>query len=129
MVAVTAARDAVRSGEFDVTHVITAGAPVGLTAGSLPRQVQLLALEGRRDVVPHLDGTANPDLPNVTTAVGSRGDGSILGDHAMGTTYVPLGADAAASDSASIQHFLAGAQGYFQAASVETHTYQIERRY
>ena len=35
-----AVRDAVASGEFDVTHVITAGSPIGLTVGPLPAAVQ-----------------------------------------------------------------------------------------
>ena len=36
--------------------------PLGLTVGALPSRVQVLALESSKDVVPHLDGRANPDL-------------------------------------------------------------------
>jgi hypothetical protein len=129
MVAVTAARDAVASGEFNVTHVVTAGSPIGLTVGALPATVQVLALENSRDVVPHLDGVANPDRPNVTTAAGRRGDGSVLGDHDVGGAYLPLAADAQASGNRSIRDFLASAAGYFRAETVETHTYQVGRRY
>ena len=129
MVAVTTARDAVRSGEFNVTHVITAGAPIGLTVGQLPAKVQVLALENSRDVVPHLDGAANPDRANVTTVSGSRGDETITGDHGVRSAYVPLAGDAQASNNRSIRDFLHSAKGYLQAIKVETHTYQVQRAY
>ena len=45
MVAVTAARDAVRTGRFDVTHVVTAGSPIARSVGDLPESVRVLALE------------------------------------------------------------------------------------
>jgi hypothetical protein len=129
LVAVTAARDAVASGEFNVTHVITAGSPIGLTAGSVPSSVQVLALENGPDVVPHLDGRRNPDRPNVTTATTSHGDGTIIGDHEIGTAYLPVAADVQASDNRSIRDFLASADGFFGADDVITRTYQISRRY
>lgn len=129
MVAVTMARDAVASGEFNVTHVITAGSPIGLTAGTLPASVQVLALENASDVVPHLDGVANPDRPNVTTATTRHGDDTVVGDHGVDTAYLPVAADVQASDDRSIRDFLAGAAGFFAATDVRTHTYQITRRY
>jgi hypothetical protein len=129
MVAVTAARDATASGEFDVTHVVTLGSPIGLTVGALPSRVQVLALENTRDVVPHLDGAANPDRPNVTTASAKSGDGTIGGDHAIDESYLPLAEQVQTSGHKSIRDFLAGAKGYFTATTVETHTYQIQRRY
>ena len=129
MVAVNAARDAVTNGEFNVTHVITAGAPIGLTAGTLPSSVQVLALENASDVVPHLDGRANPDLPNVTTATTRHGDGTIVGDHTIEGAYLPVAADVQVSRNRSIRDFLAGATGFFRARAVETRTFQILRRY
>lgn len=129
MVAVTAARDAVLTGEFNVTHVITAGAPIGRSVGSLPSSVQVLALESSQDVVPHLDGVANPDRPNVTTAGTRRGDGTVIGDHDIEGAYLPVARDVQASRNRSIRDFLAGAAGYFRARRVETHTYQVRRRY
>jgi hypothetical protein len=129
MVAVNAARHAVARGEFTVTHVVTAGSPVGRTAGSLPVQVRLLSLENTQDVVPHLDGVANPHRVNVTTASGRRGDGTVIGDHTVESAYLPLAGDVAASRDPSIRDFLASAAPYFTATSVETHTYQIRRSY
>ena len=129
MVAVTAARDAARSGEFDVTHVVTAGSPIGRTAGQLPGRVQVLALENASDVVPHLDGRANPDRPNVTTVTGRRGDGTVLDDHSLDDAYVPLAGDAQASADRSVRDFLGSADGYFRAVRVQTHAYEVRRSY
>jgi hypothetical protein len=129
MVAVTAARDAVRSGEFDVTHVVTAGSPIGRTVGQVPGRVRVLALENARDVVPHLDGRANPDRPNVTTVTGARGDGTVLGDHSLDGAYEPLAADAQASGDRSIRDFLRSARGYFDATAVRTYAFQVQREY
>ncbi|HEV7205717.1 MAG TPA: hypothetical protein VGN18_13995 [Jatrophihabitans sp.] len=129
MVAVTTARDAVTSGEFDVTHVVTAGSPVGLTVGQVPRQVQVLALENTRDVVPHLDGRANPDQRNVTTASGARGDGTVGGDHSVHDAYLPLAGDVQTSHDRSVHDFLTGADGFFRAERVVTQTYQVIRTY
>lgn len=129
MVAVTTARDAARSGEFRVTHVVTAGSPIGLTAGQLPSQVRVLALENRRDVVPQLDGTTNPDRPNVTTVESDHGNGTIGGNHDIGTAYLPVAADAEVSDNASVREFLHSADGYLDATRVSTHAFQITRVY
>ena len=50
---------------FRITHVVTAGAPVGhFTA---PDDLVVLSLEHADDVVPRADLTANPDRPNWTT--------------------------------------------------------------
>jgi hypothetical protein len=129
MVAVTTARDAVRSGEFHVTHVVTAGSPIGLSVASVPSAVRVLALESSRDLVPHLDGVANPDRPNVVTATSAHGDGTIKGDHATYDSYVAVGSDVEASRDASLRDFLRSARGYFQGTEVVTHTYQVQRRY
>jgi hypothetical protein len=129
LIAVNAARDAVSRGEFNITHVITAGAPLGLIASSLPSSIRLLALENSSDVVPHLDGVANPDRVNVTTATGSCGDGSVVGDHDLTGAYLPLAADVQASGNRSLRDFLASAAGFFRARSVNTQTFQIRRDY
>jgi hypothetical protein len=129
MVAVNTARDAVQSGEFNVTHVITAAAPIGLTVSALPSSVQVLALENASDLVPHLDGRANPDKPNVTTATTRHGDGTIVGDHSIDGAYLAVAADVQASHNGSIRDFLASAAGFFRARGVETRTFQITRRY
>jgi pimeloyl-ACP methyl ester carboxylesterase len=129
MVAVTTARDALASGQFHVTHVVTAGSPIGRTVGDLPSSVQVLALENTRDLVPHLDGVANPDRPNVTTVRSTHGDGLIEDDHSMDDAYIPLATDAEHSHNASIRHFLLGARDFFRGTGVRTHAFQITRSY
>lgn len=129
LVAVTTARDAVRSGRFHVTHVVTAGSPVGRTVGELPRSVKVLALESSLDVVPHLDGVANPDRANVTTVTSTRGDRTVHGDHSLDTTYHRVAADTQASHDASVREFLTSADGYFRGSHVSTHTFQVVRHY
>ncbi len=127
MVAVTTARDAVASGEFTVTHVVTAGAPIGRTVGSIAPSVRILALENSLDVVPHLDGVANPDTSNVITASSRHGNNTIAGDHDITRSYVPVAADVQVSHHRAIRDFLTSARGYFGAATVQTHTYQVQR--
>lgn len=129
MVAVNTARDATRSGEFNVTHVITAGSPVGLTVGELPSKVKVLALENGKDVVPHLDGVANPDTRNVTTASSSHGNGTVGDDHSLEHAYLLVAADVQSSGNASIRDFLSSADGYFRATRVSTQGYQVTRKY
>ncbi|MGI8761978.1 MAG: hypothetical protein ACR2LF_11940 [Jatrophihabitantaceae bacterium] len=131
MVAVRTAQDATTRGQFNVTHVLTAGAPVGRTVGAVPKSVQVLALENREDVVPHLDGADNPDRANVTTVTVHRGDGSIGGNHDLDETYLPgaADADAAASTDPALRAFLSGASGYLDARAVRTERYVITRRY
>jgi pimeloyl-ACP methyl ester carboxylesterase len=129
MVAVEAARDALATGQFAVTHVVTAGSPIGRTVGALPRSVQVLALENSRDLVPHLDGTANPDEPNITTVSGTHGNGGVVDDHAIDSTYLPLAIDAEDSRNVSIRAFLSSARDYFRGVAVRTCAFQIVRKY
>jgi hypothetical protein len=127
VVAVNAARDAVANGAFNVTHVVTLGAPIAGVVGSVSPKVQVLALENDKDLVVHADGSKNPDLPNVTTATTSHGDESVVDAHSIRDAYLPGAADDQASSDGSIRHFLTTADGYFRAESVETHTFQITR--
>jgi pimeloyl-ACP methyl ester carboxylesterase len=127
MVAVQAALTCAKSGQFRVTHVVTAGAPVGLTVAKLPSTVQVLAVENHNDIVAHLDGRTNPDKVNITTATVTRGNGAIIDDHGLDESYVPGAADLDAGHDPSVTSFLSGAHGFFAATTVETHTYVITR--
>jgi pimeloyl-ACP methyl ester carboxylesterase len=128
LVAVQAAAACAASKRFHITHVVTAGAPIGLTAGALPSAVQVLALENHNDVVPHLDGRTNPDRTNVTTVTIDRGNGTIGTDHSVAKSYVPGAADVDASSDRSVRSFLSGASGFFGGTAVQTHTFTITRR-
>ncbi|MEP7019880.1 MAG: Mbeg1-like protein [Pseudonocardiales bacterium] len=127
MIAVEAALSCAKSGQFRVSHIVTAGAPLGLTVAKLPGSVQVLALENHNDIVAHLDGRTNPDKVNVTTATVTRGNGTILDDHGLDEAYVPGAADIDVSHDPSLTAFLSGASGFLQATNAETHTYVITR--
>lgn len=70
-----AADPAVRQ-RFRITNVVTAGSPIALS--SVPDHVHVLALEHTDDLVPRLDGTANPDRP--TWATVSRPSTPVTGE-------------------------------------------------
>ncbi len=129
MVAVGAARDAVRSGRFRVTHVVTAGSPIGLTVGAVPSSVRVLALENEADLVPHVDGHANPDRRNVTTVTVHHGDGTVGDDHDLRDSYQPGAWDADQSSNASVRDFTRSAGGFFGATAITTRAYLITRSY
>lgn len=129
MVAVAAARDAVRSGAFTITHVVTAGSPVAGFAGEVPRGVAVLALENRHDLIPHLDGHPNPDRTNVVTVRFDGAKDSIGDAHGIDTSYRYGAAEADTSDDLAIRRYLQSAAGYFAASGVQTDTFLITRSY
>ncbi len=65
MVAAGLASDPSFRSQYRVTHVVTMGAPIG--SYPIPDGVQVLAVEHSDDLVPRLDGTANPDRPGWVT--------------------------------------------------------------
>ena len=129
MVAVATARDAVRTGAFKVTHVVTAGSPVGGFAGEVPKRVAVLALENRHDLIPHLDGHDNPDRTNVTTVRFDGAKDSIGDAHGIDTSYRSGAAQADASHDLAIRRYLQSAAGYFDASTVQADTFLITRTY
>ena len=88
MVAAQAAHDSA-SGSFpyNVTHVVTAGAPIGRI--DVPGNVQVLSLENSHDITPHLDAADNPDRPNRTTVTFDSQLGSIGQNHGTASAYLP----------------------------------------
>jgi hypothetical protein len=129
MVAVDAARHLAATGEFHVSHVVTAGAPIGLVAGAVPSDIDVLAIENDCDVVPHLDDAPNPDRVNVTTATVHHDHGAILANHDVNASYVPGAADIDASHDPSLRAYRAGLSGFLTATTVRTRTYLISRSY
>ncbi|HEY7046367.1 MAG TPA: hypothetical protein VH373_04050 [Jatrophihabitantaceae bacterium] len=129
LVAVDAARHLAAGGEFRVSHVVVAGAPVGLLAGRIPAGVDVLALENECDVVPHLDGAVNPDRVNVTTVTTRRDHGDVGANHDLDASYVPGAADVDASNDPSVRAYLAGLSGFLSAERVQTRTFVITRSY
>lgn len=127
MVAMNAAIHLTHTQEFQITQVITAGAPVGVVANRVPPGVQVLALENDGDLVPHLDGAENPDRGNVTTVRFHRDQGRIDANHSLTASYRAGAADVDASNDVSVRAFLDGAHGFFTAAEVRTMTFRVTR--
>ena len=78
IVAAQSTNDLVASG-YNVTHVVTAGSPVGRI--DIPGNVQMLSLENKGDVVPHLDASDNPNTANRTTVTFENQTGTVGDNH------------------------------------------------
>jgi len=95
MTAAALAADPAFRRRFNVTQVVTAGAPIARF--EVPAGVQVLAVENRNDLVPGLDGADNPDRANVTTM--TFGANKTMGEnHSLSETYVPAAAGLPAGD-------------------------------
>jgi hypothetical protein len=124
MVAVQAADEWVRSGSFDVTHVLTAGSPIG--GMQVAASVQVLSLENRRDVTLSLDAAENRDRSNRTTVEFDGKGHGLIANHDLTTTYLPAAEALASTPYAgdpSIRAWVEGA-GAFLAGAEE----QVEVR-
>ena len=90
--------------DFHVTDVVTAGSPTAQVPG-FPPGTHVLSLENHGDVVPLLDGEANPDSPQqVTVRFDDPGTG-IADSHGL-AHYVRGAAAVDASDDPSIREQL-----------------------
>lgn len=126
MVAARAAQDFVSSGSFNVTHVVTAGSPVGRMP--IPDGVQMLSLENSGDIVPHLDAADNPASDNRTTVTFDNQSGTVGGNHAIGGNYADAAHQLDTNNDPSVRRFRDSASVFTGGVSVETHQYTVERR-
>ena len=110
--------------EFSVTHLVTAGSPVGLAP--VPRSVSVLSLQNRGDVVPELDGVANPRRAGWITVHTAHGDSSVHGRHSLGS-YLAGAVDLDGSADPALAHWRRGAAGFLGAERVSTQVFQIRR--
>ena len=106
MVAVRAATEL--QGRFAVTHVVTAGAPVG--GMPVPGGVHVLSLEDVRDLVPRLDAAPNGDGARHVTVRRDSGATTVSDAHGLDTAYVPAARAADRSDDPSVRDWLEGAE-------------------
>ena len=127
MTAAALAADPAFRSRFNVTQVVTAGAPIARF--DVPAGVQVLAVENRNDLVPSLDGADNPDRANVTTMTFGANKGSVGKNHSLGETYVPAAAGLPAGDP-SYAAWLESAKGFLDPANQTsaTDTYAITRK-
>lgn len=108
MVAMRAAQEL--AGHLDVTHVVTAGSPVGDMRP--PAGVQVLSLEDRRDLVPHIDSRENADDDDHVTVVFDRAGHGIGFHHGIDTSYLPAARALDRSGDPSVRAWLAGAGAF-----------------
>ena len=118
---------------YNVTNVVTAGAPVATT--DIPSHVQVLSLENTGDLVPLLDGEQNPGSANHTTVQADVHSGSFgAGDgqnHSL-STYESIASSADSSNDASVQSSIASMHenGFIseegETVTSQTHTYQTQ---
>jgi len=101
MVSASLAADPEFSRQFNVQHVVTAGAPTAQVP-LLPDSTHAIHFENRGDAVPLLDGEDNPDQPNRTTVKFDEGSSDIADNHGM-DHYTNGAAAADASTNGSIQ--------------------------
>jgi hypothetical protein len=125
LVAARLAADLAGSAQFQVTHLVTVGAPIG--AMPVPSAVQTLAIENKGDVVPQFDARDNTATRNHLTATVDRGGETVLDRHSLAGAYLPAAADLDASTDPSLQAWRDGAAGFFSGATVDTQVFQIGR--
>ena len=114
---------------YAITDVVTAGAPTA-QVGELADGVRVLSLEHEGDVVPLLDGAANPDtVEQVTVRFAHGGDGTVVGEH--GYEHYRAGAAAvdASTDPAVAERVAAlRDQGFLgSSAEVTSRVFQVVR--
>lgn len=113
--------------DYNVSHVVTAGSPVA-TSG-IPSHVQVLSLENTGDVVPLLDGEANPASAHHTTVQADIHSGSFGAEdgqnHSL-STYGQIAGAVDQSDDPSVQHAVASMQGFLDATTSSSTSYQTQ---
>ncbi len=86
---------------FTVTHLVTAGSPLGLAP--VPGSVSVLSLQNTGDLVPELDGADNPRRGNWITVRTAHGDSSVLGRHSVQAYLAGAGDLDASTDRSLVQ--------------------------
>lgn len=124
MVAARLATDLTASTRFRVTHLVTAGSPIGLA--NIPASVSVLALENQGDPVPQLDGVQNPDQANWLTAQLHHGGNSIAEKHSL-NSYLSGANDIDSCRAQALTDWRSGAATYLDAQTVRTEVFQVRR--
>jgi len=125
MVAAELAAETARDGSFTITHVVTAGSPIGLAP--VAARTSVLSLENRGDLVPQLDGADNPRRAGWLTATIDHGGSTVLSRHAI-AAYRQGAADLDHDDDPALIDWRNGSASFFTATSVQTRVFQIQRR-
>ncbi len=112
---------------YNVTHVVTAGSPVGRI--DVPSNVQMLSLENRNDIVPHLDAGDNPGSPNRTTVTFENQTGTVSGNHSIEKNYTAAAGLLDNGSDPSVNRFKESASVFFGGDDTNsvTQNYQVAR--
>lgn len=127
MIAAAMAADPVVAAEFSITHLVTAGSPIGETP--IPDSVQVLSIEHLEDAIPRLDSAANPDRANWTTIAAPAlcaGD-HVWSAHALSRYAVTAGWVGASKDP-SVQAWASSARGFFDSPGSTATSWTIHVR-
>ncbi|UQX89099.1 hypothetical protein M6D93_03630 [Jatrophihabitans telluris] len=125
MVAARLAVDA-RVHGLNVTHVVTAGSPIGNV--EMPRHVQVLSIENKGDVVPRLDASDNPVRSNWITVGIDHGRPTAMARHSLSEGYLPGIPEIDHSSDPSIREWIGSAASFLDGDSVRTDVYTIRRQ-
>jgi len=109
---------------FTVTHLVTAGSPIGLAP--VPGSVSVLALQNSGDPVPELDGADNPRRGNWITVQTAHGERTVHGRHSL-QAYLAGAGDLDASTDPALAGWRRSAAGFLTADRVCTQVFQIRR--
>jgi hypothetical protein len=93
-----------------VTHVVTAGSPVGRMP--VPDGVSVLSLENRQDVVPRLDAAPNPSSGGHVTAAFDVAGRTVVEEHDLAAAYLPAARALDASADPAVRGWLASADAF-----------------
>lgn len=124
IVAARLAADLTAGRQYRVTHLLTAGAPIGLAR--LPDSVSVLSLENLGDPVPQLDGADNPARPNWLTAGLPPGIDPAPSRHSIDSYLADVPELDRCRDPA-LDRWRAGAAGFLAADTVRTQVFQVRR--
>ena len=127
MVAAQAAADSDALG-LNITHVVTAGSPIGLA--DIPDDVQVLSLENGHDIVPHLDGAENAGSADLTTVTFGDQDGSVTAHHELSAGHAAAADAVDASTDPSLTAFTDGASVFLDSGggtTVVVQAFEIDR--
>ena len=111
MIAAAVAADPSMARRFTISHVLTAGSPIG--EARIPDTVRVLSIEHTDDLVPKLDSAKNPDRANwttVSTQVLKDGDDPFSAHDR--SRYARTAALLDASHDPSIDEWRSSAQGF-----------------
>ena len=107
---------------YNVTHVVTAGSPIGRV--DIPDHIQVPALENKHDIVPHLDARDNPASANRTTVTFDHQYGTIGKNHDTEKSYLPAAQALDSSTDPSVVAFRKSADRFLNNGPVRVKIFE-----